>query len=169
MKSHLFLRQAAGNPHVVNSNTSREMSTNHTQPYFALTHEPIDIGAVLALVQSDSSGAINVFVGSVRSATQGRTVTHLEYEAYSPMAISAVQDIAMQARTQWASIEGIALHHRLGHVAVGEIAVVLALSSAHRAEIFSATDWIIHTMKTTVPIWKKEVYADGAVWVSAHA
>ncbi len=140
-----------------------------TSPFFLLTEQLLDIGSVSKAVQLPHCGAVNLFVGTVRNRTAERSVLYLDYEAYTPMALAVMQDIAMRARMKWQSIEAIALHHRVGRVYAGDIAVVLAVSSPHRTEIFMATDWIMSEVKSSVPIWKKEVYHDGAVWVSAHA
>lgn len=119
------------------------------------------------LVRRDTCGGIDVFVGTVRNQTQGKTVLRLEFEAYASMALKEMEKIAAQAHQQW-PIEAVAIHHRTGTLKIGEIAVIIAVSSPHRAAAFSACQFAIDTLKETVPIWKKEVFADGEIWVAAH-
>lgn len=119
------------------------------------------------LVQSDSAGGIDIFVGTVRDQTKGRAVIRLEFEAYEPMAISEMQKIAVQAKERFA-VENIVMHHRVGNLAVGEIAVIIAVATPHRKAAFEACQYAIDTLKETVPIWKKEIFEDGEVWVAAH-
>lgn len=121
----------------------------------------------LEFARSAQAGAVDIFIGTVRDQTQGRRVTRLEYEAYIPMAINEMHKIATQAMQRW-QVEKIAIHHRIGTLAVGDIAVVVALSTFHRAAAFEACQFVIDTLKQTVPIWKKEVFEDGASWVAAH-
>ncbi len=116
---------------------------------------------------SAQAGAVDVFIGTVRDQTQGKKVIRLEYEAYTPMAINELHKIAIQAMQRW-QVEKIAIHHRVGKLLVGDIAVVVALSTTHRAASFEACQFVIDTLKQTVPIWKKEVFEDGASWVAAH-
>lgn len=119
------------------------------------------------LVQSDSAGGIDIFVGTVRNQTKGRPVVRLEFEAYEPMAISEMGKIAAQAQERFAA-ENVVIHHRVGNLSVGEIAVIIAVATPHRKAAFDACQFSIDTLKETVPIWKKEIFEDGAVWVSAH-
>lgn len=134
-----------------------------------ITDNVLDISALMALIDSPENGAVAVFAGTVRNATNQRSVQYLEYEAYMPMALECMQEVCRQACTIWQSITGIVLHHRIGRVDVGGTAVVAVITAQHRAEVFVALSWLIDAMKTHVPIWKKEVYADGSLWVSAHA
>ena len=113
------------------------------------------------------AGGIVVFVGTVRDQTKGKTVKYLEFEAYEPMAIKEMQKIADKAKERW-GLHKMVIHHRVGLVPITEEAVVIACSSAHRKEAFAACEYAIDTLKETVPIWKKEVFEDGEVWVSAH-
>ncbi|HNG90883.1 MAG TPA: molybdenum cofactor biosynthesis protein MoaE [Saprospiraceae bacterium] len=113
------------------------------------------------------SGGIDVFIGTVREATQGRQVLRLEFEAYERMALREMRHIGEQAAERW-PLHALALHHRTGVLHVGEVAVVIAVSAAHRAAAFEACRFAIDTLKQSVPIWKKEVFEDGEVWVSAH-
>ncbi len=132
-----------------------------------LTENPIDVPAVLAHVQAPGAGAIDVFIGTVRDNTQQKHVVRLEYEAYAPMAVKKMEELAAEARRRW-PVEALALVHRVGLLAIGEAAVVIAVATPHRAEAFEACRWLIDTLKDVVPIWKKEVFDDGDVWVAAH-
>ena len=132
-----------------------------------LTEAPIQPGPIIEQVTSHQCGAIDVFIGTVRDQTQQRAVTRLEFEAYGPMAVKELQKIAEDARAQW-PIDRLAVVHRTGVLDLGEIAVIIAVSTPHRAASFTACKYIIDTLKETVPIWKKEVFEDGEVWVAAH-
>jgi len=132
-----------------------------------LTDHILSVQTCLEQAMSGGAGAVNIFIGTVRNNTQGRQVVRLEYEAYAPMARSEMRKIAEQARQRW-TIHGIAIHHRVGVLQVGEAAVIIAVTTPHRAESFAACQWVIDTLKQTVPIWKKEVFEDGEVWVAAH-
>ncbi|SHM15767.1 molybdopterin synthase catalytic subunit [Mucilaginibacter sp. OK098] len=116
---------------------------------------------------SPESGGIDVFIGTVRNATKGKKVIKLEFEAYEPMAIAEMEKIAKQAFEKW-PVQRVLIHHRTGVLEVGEVPVVIAVSAAHRAAAFDACRYIIDTLKQTVPIWKKEIFEDGEVWVAAH-
>jgi molybdopterin synthase catalytic subunit len=128
---------------------------------------PLDIQTCTDFVQTPGTGGIDVFIGTVRNLTKGKEVLRLEFEAYESMALRQMQIIADNAAKKW-SVQKIAIHHRIGVLEVGEIPVIIAVSSAHRTDAFDACRYIIDTLKTTVPIFKKEVFADGEVWVNAH-
>ena len=128
---------------------------------------PLPTQHCLDFVQAGGAGAINVFIGTVRDNTQGKRVLRLEYEAYAPMAIREMEKIAQQAAARFGA-KKIAVHHRVGTLAIGDAAVVIAVSTPHRKASFDACQFIIDTLKETVPIWKKEVFEDGEVWVAAH-
>lgn len=119
------------------------------------------------MVMSPGSGGIDVFIGTVRDSTKGKSVLRLEFEAYESMALSEMDKIAKAAFDKWA-LHAVVIHHRVGVLQVGEVPVVIAVSAAHRAAAFDACRYIIDTLKQTVPIWKKEVFEDGEVWVAAH-
>ena len=108
-----------------------------------------------------------MFIGTVRDHTKGKTVLWLEFEAYESMAIMEMQKIVASATEQW-PLHRLVLHHRTGRLEVGEVPVVIAVSAAHRDAAFAACLYIIDTLKQTVPIWKKEFFEDGEVWVAAH-
>jgi molybdopterin synthase catalytic subunit len=118
-------------------------------------------------VMSPETGGIDVFVGTVRNATNGKSVLRLEFEAYEKMAANEMQKIAQQALQKW-PIQKILIHHRTGVLQIGEIPVIIAVAAAHRGAAFDACRYIIDTLKQTVPIWKKEIFEDGEVWVAAH-
>jgi molybdopterin synthase catalytic subunit len=132
-----------------------------------LTSEPLIPQVCIDKVASDAAGAIDVFIGTVRNNTKGKAVVRLEFEAYEPMAISEMQKIAEQAQEKW-PVEHIAIHHRVGLLNWGDIAVIIAVSTPHRKASFEACQYAIDTLKETVPIWKKEIFEDGEVWVAAH-
>ncbi len=128
----------------------------------ALTRDPIDVAALGAPASRD--GAACTFLGVVRDHNAGRAVTHLEYEAFEEMALPLLEEIAAEARRRW-PITSIAIVHRLGRLEIGAASVAVAAFAPHRGAAFAACRYAIDTLKATVPIWKKEFYADGAVWV----
>ena len=131
----------------------------------AITEGPIDHAALTEGVRSDGAGAVCSFLGTVREMTGDRRTTSLDYEAYPAMALKAMADLETQARARW-PILGLALVHRVGHLALGEISVMVAVSCPHRDQAFEACRWLIDTLKAVVPIWKKETWADGSEeWV----
>ena len=132
-----------------------------------ITDQPLDLEAVVKAVALPGQGGLNVFIGNVRDQTKGKSVVRLEYEAYEPMAISEMSKIAKRVQEKWPQAQ-IAIHHRTGVLQIGEAAVIIAVSTPHRAQAFAACQFAIDTLKETVPIWKKEVFEDGEVWVSAH-
>ncbi|GAB4046466.1 molybdenum cofactor biosynthesis protein MoaE [Spirosoma litoris] len=132
-----------------------------------ITADPIDIASAMVYLQSDQAGAIDLFLGVVRDNTQERPVDRLEYEAYDRMAITEMEKIADVAQQRWPILR-YAIIHRKGTLKIGEMAVLIGVSTAHRADAFDACRYIIDTIKQTVPIWKKEVFLDGEEWVNAH-
>jgi MoaE-MoaD fusion protein len=137
-------------------------------PRCTLSAEALDVGRVVARVVGPDAGGVVTFVGTVRDASRGREIRHLEYEAYPGMAEREMEKIADAAAAQWPGAR-VAMAHRTGHLAIGEIAVVIAASAPHRAEAFAACRYAIDTLKQQVPIWKKEVAVDGEYWVEEHA
>ena len=129
--------------------------------------KPLDIMACIGQVTGPASGGVDVFIGTVRDTTKGKSVLRLEFEAYEKMALREMRKIAEQAFKRW-PVQVVAIHHRTGVLQVGEVAVVIAVSAAHRDAAFEACRFAIDTLKQTVPIWKKEVFADGEIWVAAH-
>ena len=132
-----------------------------------ITEAVLEPDAIIDLVKDDSAGAIDVFIGTVRNKTADRKVQHLDYEAYDPMAVKEIQKIIKQAQTKWPIIKAAA-YHRKGKLVIGDIAVIVAVSTPHRQASFEACQFIIDTLKQTVPIWKKEVFDGGEEWISAH-
>lgn len=130
----------------------------------AIVAGPIDARAVEAAVARPGAGAICTFSGVVRDTNLGRTVAHLEYEAYAEMAVPAMERIAAVVSERWPGARA-ALTHRIGRVEIGQASVVIAVSAPHRADAFEACRWAIDTLKAAVPIWKKEVWADGEAWI----
>lgn len=125
---------------------------------------PVDLGRVVSLVQRPQDGAVAVFYGVVRDHSRGRRTTHLEYEAYAPMAEKVMEEIAAEARERW-DVGEVAVVHRIGRLEVGEISVAIAVGSEHRAAGLEAVGYIIDGIKRRAPIWKKEVGEDGSRWV----
>ena len=133
-----------------------------------LTREAIDPAVVIAGLEDTGCGALVSFVGRVRDDSRGRRVTRLEYEAYDEMAVAVLERLIEEARRRW-QIGPVAIVHRLGTVMAGEETVVVAVASAHRQAAFEACRWLVDQMKADVPIWKREVYADGgAEWVGGE-
>jgi molybdopterin synthase catalytic subunit len=132
-----------------------------------ITNNPIDIQYVIKSAERAEAGAVNVFIGTVRSKTAEKKVIRLEYEAYEPMAVLEIKKIIELAKYKW-KLQGWAVSHRVGTLNIGDVAVVVAVSTAHRKESFEACQFIIDSLKQTVPIWKKEVFDGGEEWVSAH-
>ncbi|WP_237073488.1 molybdenum cofactor biosynthesis protein MoaE [Mucilaginibacter mali] len=131
-----------------------------------ISPQPLNIQTCIDWVMAPGCGGIDVFIGTVRNATKGKRVLRLEFEAYEKMAISEMQKLADQAMRQW-PVQRVAIHHRTGVLEVGEVPVIIAVAAAHRDATFDACRFLIDTLKKTVPIWKKEVFEDGEVWVSA--
>ncbi len=131
---------------------------------FRLSEEPLSVDAAVREVASPEAGAIATFVGTTRSHARGREVVRLEYEAYEGMAEAEMERIAAELRERYSLVE-IAIHHRVGVVDVGETSVVIAVSAPHRSDALSACRDAIDTLKTSVPLWKKEVYAGGEEWI----
>jgi molybdopterin synthase catalytic subunit len=131
---------------------------------FRLSEEPLDLAAAVTEVKSDEAGAIATFVGTTRIHSRGRTVVHLEYEAYPEMAERVMAEIADELKGRYELCE-VAIHHRVGRVGIGEPSVVIAVSAPHRTAALAACKDAIDTLKETVPLWKKEVYEGGEEWV----
>ena len=132
-----------------------------------ITTETLNLQDCYSFVQDASCGGIDLFVGTVRNATQNKEVTLLDFSSYEPMALKEMQKIADLALDKF-DIHKIAIHHAVGKLKIGDIPVIIAVSSAHRNAAFDACKFAIDTLKETVPIWKKEHFEDGEVWVNAH-
>jgi molybdopterin synthase catalytic subunit len=133
---------------------------------FEITREPLSVDDVVGRLADPAIGAVATFVGVVRGETDGREVDHLEYEAYPEMAEDMLRQIGDEIRQRWPTIRKVAIVHRVGFQPVGTLSVVIALSAAHRDEVFDALRYAIDRLKEIVPIWKKEVWADGSEWRS---
>jgi len=131
---------------------------------FLLSEEPLSLGRVVDEVRDEQAGAIATFTGTTRVQSRGRTVTHLDYEAYEGMAERVMAEIAegLQARYE---LSAVAIHHRVGRVGIGETSVVIAVSAPHRQDALAACKDAIDELKERVPLWKKEVYSDGEEWI----
>jgi len=132
-----------------------------------ITSEKLDLAICNEFVQDDTCGGIALFVGTVRNHTKGKEVKRLDFSAYEPMAIKEMHKIAKQAIEKF-DISKIAIHHAVGNLKIGDVPVIIAVSSAHRDAAFKACKFAIDTLKETVPIWKKEHFEDGEVWVNSH-
>ena len=131
---------------------------------FRISATPLDLGAAVAEAASDEAGAVATFVGTVRRSSRGRAVLYLEYEAYEEMAEPMLARLAGELTAKHGLCE-VAIHHRIGRVEIGEASVVIAVSAPHRAAALDACREAIDTLKTTIPLWKKEVYAGGEEWI----
>jgi MoaE-MoaD fusion protein len=129
----------------------------------ALTREAIDADRIVAAAKSGEDGAVVVFDGIVRNHSRGRRTLHLDYEAYEEMAVGQMRELGQKARERFA-VRQVTMVHRLGRLEIGETSVLIVVASAHRSAAFEACRWLIDTVKQTVPIWKKETFAGGAVW-----
>lgn len=132
-----------------------------------ITEKSIDVQKVIDTASSLNAGAVNVFIGTVRNAANGKKVLWLEYEAYESMAVGEIKKIMDEASHRWPLL-GWAVCHRIGTLKPGEVSVVIAVSTPHRADSFDACEFLIDSIKQKVPIWKKEVFEDGEEWISAR-
>jgi molybdopterin synthase catalytic subunit len=135
--------------------------------FFELTNEPIDVGAVARRVVRNECGATVTLDGYVREWTKGRRSLYLEYEGYAPMALKEMERLGRQAHEQF-EISHLGIVHRLGRLEIGETSVVISVGAPHRRAAFAACEWAIKELKRTVPIWKKEFYEDGSMWVEGE-
>src|SRR4051794_2153668 len=133
-------------------------------PRFAISADPLDVAAIAAAISTPACGAIATFVGVVRDHNVGRRVLWLDYEAYAPLGRSTFVRIGNEASERWPGIE-LAIHHRVGRLAIGEISVVVAAASAHRADAFAACRYAIERVKQIAPVWKHEHFEGGEVWI----
>jgi molybdopterin synthase catalytic subunit len=131
---------------------------------FVLSTEPLDVERVVAEAASDDAGAVATFIGTVRRQSRGREVVRLEYEAFEEMAEQMLRHLADELTAKHGLCE-VAIHHRVGPVDIGEASVVIAVSAPHRAAALDACRDAIDTLKETIPLWKKEIYADGEEWI----
>src|SRR5436309_5729971 len=134
----------------------------------AVSEAPLSVDDSLAIVRDDAFGGVVVFIGTVRSRSRGKRILHLEYEAYAEMAEAKMREISERLVREHGPLR-IAMHHRVGDLAIGDIAVIVAAAAPHRDSAFAAARAAIDELKTIVPIWKKEHAEDGAIWIEEHA
>ena len=155
----------------VSGGSSKATDSKTTEPdkydFFELTTNPIDVGAVARRVVLPECGATVTLDGYAREWTRGRRTLHLVYEAYEPMAQSELKRLGTEAHQRF-DIAHIGIVHRTGRLEIGETSVVIAVSAPHRRAAFEACEWAIKELKRTVPIWKKEFFEDGEVWVEGE-
>lgn len=137
------------------------------QPTVALVTFPIDTAAHVERLKQGEDGAVVVFEGIVRNNSRGRRTLYLLYESYEAMALDQMKKLAAEAKDRF-NVREVVLIHRLGQLGVGETSVLVIVASAHRAQAFDACRWLIDALKSTVPVWKKEIFEDGAVWVAGE-
>ena len=143
------------------------MATPSHDDLYQLVREPIDMAALARQVRAPEDGAVVSFDGFVRNESHNRATLYLDYEAYESMALAKMREIGTQLHEKY-SVHRVAMVHRLGRLEIGETSVFIAVSAPHRAAAFDACRFAIDTLKRTVPIWKKEYFADGAVWADGE-
>jgi molybdopterin synthase catalytic subunit len=146
---------------------NRKSKIENRKDFFELTCEPLDIAAIARRIVPPECGATVTLDGYVRRFTKGRETLYLVYEAYEPMALREIEKLIEQAHAQF-EIASVGIVHRLGKLEIGETSVVISVAAPHRRAAFEACEWLIKELKQTVPIWKKEVFADGEVWVEGE-
>jgi molybdopterin synthase catalytic subunit len=144
------------------------VSGGSSSDFFEITEVPLDVGAIARRVVRPECGATVTLDGYAREWTNGRRTLYLEYEAYAPMAVRELQRLGAEAHRQF-QIAHIGIVHRTGRLEIGETSVVISVSAPHRRAAFEACEWAIRELKRTVPIWKKEVFEDGEIWVEGDS
>src|SRR5579862_3864064 len=155
-------------PPVSGGGVVRDVQPRLSSDHAMLVREPIDATALLSAIKQPEDGAVVTFDGIVRNHSRGRRTLYLDYSAYEEMALRQLEELAREAVQRFA-IRDVRVAHRLGRLQIGETSVYIAVTSPHRAAAFEACRWIIDTLKTKVPIWKKEYFEDGAVWADGEA
>lgn len=136
--------------------------------WLAVQEAPVDVGRAFAFLQDPEAGGVNLFVGTTRRWTAGRETTALAYEAYAPMVLKEMERLVQAAEAQWPVLK-VCLWHRLGTVPAPEASILIGVATAHRAAAFTACRYLIDTAKQQLPIWKKEIFADGeTLWVQGQ-
>lgn len=135
---------------------------------FDVTADPLSVDELVAAVQTDADGAVVTFVGLVRDNHQGKSVVSLEYEAFPELAEREMERLGLLVAEKY-GLHGIAMRHRIGNLKIGEVSVIIAAASAHRAEAFAACSEALDLLKESVPVWKKEHYEDGSLWLGQAA
>ncbi len=133
-----------------------------------ITNKTLDPEKITQAVRKDTNGGVVTFLGVTRLFNDGRKVQYLEYEAYRPMADRKLEEIIQEIKKKW-GIEDVSIAHRLGRLKIGEISLVVAVGSPHRKEAFEAAQYVIDRIKEMVPIWKKEVFEGGEVWIGSQS
>jgi molybdopterin synthase catalytic subunit/molybdopterin converting factor small subunit len=151
----------------VSGGSASEPAQNPDSGSITLTRDIIDAHSLVAASKRGEDGAVLVFDGIVRNHSRNRQTLYLDYEAYEEMAINQMKALADQARTRF-GVRHVTIAHRLGRLHVGETSVLVVVASAHRVQAYEASRWLIDTLKTTVPIWKKETFVDGAAWTDGE-
>jgi molybdopterin synthase catalytic subunit len=136
-------------------------------PLFVITDEPLDPAPLVESVRRDEAGAVALFYGIVRNENLGRRVQYLEYDAYAEMALKKMREVAAEVRARF-PVEAVGAMHRTGRLKIGETSLLVAVSSAHRAEAFAACHFAVDRIKQIVPVWKKEVWEDGSEWIEGN-
>ena len=139
-----------------------------TEDIFEITRDPIDKRELEQRLLTGAAGAVVTFDGTVRNQTGGRPVIKLQYEAYPPMAVKEMRKVGAEMRERWPDIASLGIVHRFGELEVTESSVVIVVTSPHRKVAFEACHYAIDRVKQTVPIWKKEIFADGEAWVEGQ-
>lgn len=134
---------------------------------FKITEEVLDPQAITQEVMREENGAVVTFLGVVRVSSRGKRVLYLEYDAYPEMAEKVMRQIGQEVAQRW-PVQDIAIYHRIGHLEIGEVSLVVAVASPHRQEAFEACHYAVERVKQVVPIWKKEVWEDGESWVEGE-
>jgi molybdopterin synthase catalytic subunit len=150
------------------SSQNPKSETENAADFFELTYDLIDVGATARRVVPNDCGAIVTLDGFVREWTRGRQTLYLIYEAYEPMALGEMQKLGRQARERF-DIAHIGIVHRLGKLEIGETSVVISVAAPHRRAAFEACEWLIKELKRVVPIWKKEIHAEGSTWIEGES
>lgn len=132
--------------------------------WYQITEDPLDLAGLVERVADPAAGATATFTGTTRNSFQGKAVRHLEYEAYGALAGRRLEEIGTEIAERWPAVTGIAIAHRTGRVEIGEASVIVAVSAPHRREALAACAYGIDRLKAVLPVWKKEVFADGEVW-----
>jgi len=154
-------------PPVSGGGEDEPLPSTGARDFFELTTEPIDVGATARRVVPRRCGATVTLDGYAREWTKGRRTLYLVYEAYAPMAVSEMRRLGEEAHRRF-DIEHIGIVHRTGRTEIGETSVVISVSAPHRRAAFEACEWAIRELKRTVPVWKKEFFEDGSVWVEGE-
>lgn len=148
-------------------NEDQRPKTEDQTDFFEITNEPVNVGEIARRIVPENCGAIVTLDGFVRKFTKGRETEYLVYEAYEPMALKEMEKLVAAAHEKF-EIENVGIVHRLGRLGIGETSVVISVAAPHRRAAFEACEWLIKELKRTVPIWKKEVYADGETWIEGE-